>query len=161
MSHAVISARRMHPAILIRPAQPADFDEWLRMRLLLWPDATPAEHLAEMQANISDPTCANFIAVLPGGGLCGFLEAGLRKYADGCDTSPVGYIEGWYVDPNQRRQGVGEALLQMAEAWALQTGCTEMASDCKIDNVVSLSAHTALGYAEVVRLIYFRKSITR
>lgn len=131
-------------------------DAWLRMRLALWPDEA-GSHLVEMQANLRDPACANFIALESSGAACGFIEAGMRKYAEGCDSSPVGYIEGWYVDEPHRRLGVGAALVQAVEAWARSQGCTEMASDCLIDNLVSLGAHTALGYEEVERLIHFRK----
>ena len=35
--------------------------------------------------------------------------------ADGCTTHPVGYVEGWYVDPDVRRKGVGKALVAAAE----------------------------------------------
>jgi len=102
---------------------------------------------------------AVFVAVRPEGGLGGFLEASLRTYAEGCDSSPVGYIEGWYVDPDLRRQGVGRALLRAAEAWARAQGCQEMASDCRLDNEASWRAHLALGYEEAERLIHFRKRL--
>jgi hypothetical protein len=40
--------------------------------------------------------------------LNGFLEVGLRSYADGCDgTHPVGYLEVWYLAESHRRHGVG------------------------------------------------------
>ena len=95
----------------------------------------------------------------PGGGLCGLLEAGTRPYADGCDTSPVGYIEGWYVDEDVRGQRVGAALLAEAEDWARERGLKEMASDADINNEPSLRAHLALGYHETERLIHFAKTL--
>ena len=101
----------------------------------------------------------SFVADRGDGTLGGFVEAGLRKYADGCDTSPVGYIEGWYVDADLREQGIGRALIQAAEAWAIDRGCTEMGSDTWIENVVSYRAHLALGYEEAERLIHFRKRL--
>ena len=82
----------------------------------------------------------------PGGGLCGFLEASLRSRADGCDSTPVGYIEGWYVDRDIRRNGVGRALVSAVEAWARSRGCRQMASDAELWNQVSHQAHEALGY---------------
>jgi len=48
-----------------------------------------------------------------------------------------------------------------AEAWALEKGCQEMASDSSFDNGVSLTAHLVLGYEEVERLIYFRKTLNK
>jgi len=143
----------------IRRVTPDELPDWLRLRHALWPDHTSASHLAEMQGILNDPGCAVFVAVSPDGNLVGFLEAGLRKSAEGCDTSPVGYIEGWYVDPAYQRQTVGRQLVGATEAWARQQGCSEIASDCLIDNQVSLEAHLSLGYEEVERLIHFRKRL--
>src|SRR5690606_28928841 len=64
----------------------------------------------------------------------------------GCVGSPVGYIEGWYVLPAWRRQGVGAMLVEAAERWAAEQGCAEMASDIELDNAASLKAHMALGF---------------
>ncbi len=143
----------------IRPAEPEDLQEWLRMRLLLWSKTSVEEHLKEMREILADSTSVTLVAVRQEGGLCGFLEASQRKYADGCDTSPVGYIEGWYVDPDHRRQKVGAGLVRAAEDWARQSGLKEMASDCDINNEISRKAHLALEYEEVERLIHFRKRL--
>jgi aminoglycoside 6'-N-acetyltransferase I len=108
---------------------------------------------------LADPLCAVFLVETSNERLVGFLEAAQRKYADGCDTSPVGYIEGWYVEPDVRRSGVGKALVQAAEDWARQLGLREMASDCLIDNQISYNAHHSLGYEEVERLVHFKKKL--
>lgn len=145
--------------MLLRPVEQGDFEEWLRMRRSLWPEHSPGELRDEMEAMLSDHTSAVFVAVRPAGGLGGFIEASQRKYAEGCSSSPVGYIEGWYVDPDLRGQGIGGQLVSAAESWAMTEGLREMASDCELDNITSLEAHTALGYEEVERLIHFRKSL--
>ena len=102
-----------------------------------------------------------FVAERPSGGLCGFLEAALRSRADGCVSTPVGYIEGWYVDEDMRRRGVGRALVEVAEAWARSMGCRQMASDAELWNTVSHQAHGALGYDETARLVLFKKDLDR
>lgn len=112
-----------------------------------------------MKSIFHDPDCQVFVAVRQEGNLVGFLEASLRKYADGCETSPVGYIEGWFVEADVRLSGVGRQLVEAAEAWARQRGCTEIASDCELDNLVSFQAHLACGYEETGRIIQFRKSL--
>ena len=144
----------------IRHAAHNDQSEWLRMRSTLWPHASAEEHRAEMAEQLADEKLfAVLVADRGNGQLAGFLEASLRRYADGCDTSPVGYIEGRYVDGDLRRQSVGGQLVKAAEQWARDRGCREMASDCDINNDVSFRSHLAIGYAEVERLIHFRKSL--
>jgi aminoglycoside 6'-N-acetyltransferase I len=146
-------------SITIRPYQPTDYPEWLRMRLALWPDGSEADWQHEIADILADPHQPVFVAERPDGTLGGFLEVSLRKYADGCDSSPVGYLEGWYVDADLRRTGVGAALVQAAENWARAQGCTEMGSDTEIENRVSFRAHLALGYEEAERLIHFCKAL--
>jgi aminoglycoside 6'-N-acetyltransferase I len=138
-----------------------DKAEWMRMRDALWPGLTVRTHETDMADFRSDQTTHMvFVIDRENGRLGGFLETGTRRFADGCETFPVGYIEGWYVDPDLRRAGWGRALVKAAEAWALSCGYAEIASDCLLENEVSLRAHTALGYKEVERLIHFRKSLT-
>ena len=91
--------------------------------------------------------------------LAGFAEIGSRNYAEGCETTPVAYLEGWYVDPDVRRTGLGANLIRAVEAWAREQGFSEIASDTELDNVASLQAHTALGFEEVERQICFKKCL--
>jgi aminoglycoside 6'-N-acetyltransferase I len=155
-------------SVTVRPARDGDQAEWLRMRSLLWPDGAAAEHAGEVAAFLgsgsfgwSGPSlpAAVFVAVRPAGGLCGFLEASLRPFADGCGPGPVGYVEGWFVDADVRRQGVGGRLVAAAERWADARGCREMASDAHVDNAVSLAAHRALGFEEAGRSVQLRKRL--
>jgi aminoglycoside 6'-N-acetyltransferase I len=148
------------PQMIIRRAAPADHDEWLRLRMALWPD-TPAEEVQQEMASFlrEDAGMVVLVAARPDGRLGGFVEAGTRPYAEGCTTAPVGYLEGWYVDPDLRRTGVGRALVEAAEGWARERGMQEMASDALIDNEVSYRAHLALGYREVERVICFHKNL--
>src|SRR5205807_2334246 len=104
--------------VVIRGARPEDRSEWLRMRRALWDDCPDEQQVREMGENLSSDVDEVLVAERPGGGLCGFLEAATRSRANGCDSTPVGYIEGWYVDEDVRRQGVGRALVGAAEAWA-------------------------------------------
>jgi len=155
-------------AIVIRLARDGDQAEWLRMRSLLWPDCPGVQHAEEITAFFGAPSTgwsrpflavAAFAAVRPVGGLCGFLEASIRPYADDCRTWPVGYVEGWFVDADMRRQGIGGRLLAAAESWAMAHGCKEMASDAQLENHVSLAAHKALGFEESSRAVYLRKPL--
>jgi aminoglycoside 6'-N-acetyltransferase I len=135
------------------------------MRASLWPDASFNEHLSELEAGMTRPGQPGFPVVVlvaedPPGTLIGFLEASLRSHADGCDPSrPVGFVEGWFVTEEDRRKGVGRALMGAAEEWARAHGCREMASDALIDNKGSEPAHTGLGFEVVDRCVHFRKAL--
>jgi aminoglycoside 6'-N-acetyltransferase I len=127
------------------------------MRINLW-GGTAEEHSYDIDAYFATPQSGvTFVVESTGGGLCGFIEVSLRNYAEGCTTSPVAYIEGWYVDQDLRRGKVGSQLVKAAEAWARSHGLKEIASDTQIENAVSIHAHTRLGYEEVERMVCFRK----
>jgi aminoglycoside 6'-N-acetyltransferase I len=148
----------------IRPITAADRAEWIRMRRALWPDETePGEHEREVDAFFAGsearPAFAVFVAERPHGGLSGFVEVGMRGFAEGCASRPVPYLEGWYVDPDRRRCGVGRALVRRAEEWAIAGGHTEIASDADPDNAPSLAAHAALGFVEVGRSVCYRRAL--
>ena len=146
--------------MIIRPIEPADKAEWLRLRLELWPDSPEkeAEEIDRFLAGYPLPTLmAAFVAVRSEGGLCGLAEVAIHESAPGCKTDRVGFLEAWYVDADWRGRGVGRALVERVEAWARAAGCREMASDTTPYYPLSPAAHAALGYEEVAR--YFRKDL--
>ena len=146
----------------IRAYSTTDFDEWLRMRVLLWPEILAAGEDAAADAREwleREDACVIVSERENGTGLCGFAEVGEREYADGCSTAPVAYVEGWYVDTDARRQSVGRELVAASEEWARHRGYRELASDALIENVVSQKAHEASGFVEVERAVRYRKSL--
>jgi len=146
-------------SLTIRRATYEDKSDWLRMRQGLWPEA-PIEYLDfDLDDRLADEDYAVFVASNADGELVAFLEAGLRDYGEGCETSPVGYIEAWYVDEHLRGQKLGTELVQVAEGWAREKGCTEMASDTWLENESSIAAHLKLGYQEAERLVHFVKKL--
>lgn len=146
--------------MLIREYKPSDWNEWLRMSKALFTVEWSEDDLAEMEATLARLDAAVFVLERPDGkSLAGFVEVGARSVVDGCATSPVGYIEAWYVDPDVRRGGYGGALLRAAEDWARHQGYQEMGSDALIDNHVSHMAHERSGYTEVDRVVMYRKDL--
>lgn len=131
------------------------FPAYWRLRALLWPmdDAQCEREAIEVAES---PRWAVFVARRVGE-VIAFLEVSLRDYAEGAETSPVGFLEGLYVEPQYRKQGVAAALVRAAEEWAWSQGCTEIASDAQIDNAVSIEMHGRLGYSEVERQVCFLK----
>lgn len=146
----------------IRPYQPSDLAEWMRMRRELWPElpADEAAQRADCEALLARSNSIVLVAQRPESlSLCGFLEAGEREFADGCDTSPVAYLEGWFVDTDLRGKGIGTQLVRAAEAWAVANGYQEFASDALLENIASQQAHTALGFVEVERAVRYAKRL--
>jgi len=147
----------------IRPVARHDAEEWHRMRCALWPlEKDTEEHggaIARFFAGDRPEPREVLVAVAEGSRLIGFAELSIRNIVDSCETGRVGYLEGWYVDSQERRRGVGRALVDAAVAWARSEGCVEFGSDSAIGNDESLEAHRALGFEETGRVCNFRKSI--
>jgi|SRR5271165_346049 len=147
---------------MIRTFRDSDKPEWLRMRRALWP-ALASD--AVLEARDGEQWLARKDAAIfvfdPGisDRLGGFLEVGERPFADGCNSSPVGFIEGWYVDPAFRGQGIGRALMRAAEHWSLTSGYCEIASDTHLESSESQAAHLKAGFAEVERVVRYKKAI--
>jgi aminoglycoside 6'-N-acetyltransferase I len=145
--------------MIIRPLSPMDSPEWLRMRKALWPDCSEEIHAIEMKEQTDSTNEATFVLERGNGKLGGFVEVSIRDRVDGAVSPRAGYIEGWYVDPDLRRQGMGRELVATAERWAASTGMTEMGSDAELDNGRGIRAHKALGYQESFRLVHFLKRL--
>src|SRR4051812_16810117 len=143
----------------VRAYGDSDWTEWLRMSVALFPQYSAEDLAAGMRAHRARSDGHVFVVEGDDGSIAGFVGGGAGEYADGCETSPVGYVEAWYVDPDARRSGYGRALLEAAEAWARGRGYREMASDARLGNDVSRAAHLRSGYQEVDRVVQFRKEL--
>jgi aminoglycoside 6'-N-acetyltransferase I len=153
----------------VRQAADSDRDELVAMRMLLWPESSTEEQLGEVDRALATGMSGTLPGVILVAAianrtadeqLIGFVEAGLRSHADGCDTAqPVGFVEGWFVSEAHRNQGVGRHLMGALEDWAREHGCIELASDALISEEGSLHAHSALGFEVVDRCVHFRKSL--
>jgi aminoglycoside 6'-N-acetyltransferase I len=150
----------MPSEMTVRPLVETDLGEWLRLRKLLWDRTSDDDHRAEMVDIIEhNDSQAVFVADPGTGRLAGFLEVSIRPFVEDCDSDHVGYLEGWFVESDLRKNGIGGELVRMAERWAEQKGCTEMASDAEVGNDPSLIAHRNLGYQETSRLVHLRKDL--
>ena len=132
------------------------------MRQALWPEDGSDSHAQEIDeyfaGKLTNPLTV-LLAIDSGKTAVGFAELSIRNYAEDCVTDRVAYLEGWYVAPSSRRQGVGRALIEAAEQWASAQGCTEFGSDALLDNATSAAAHHALGFTETVQIRCFRKML--
>jgi aminoglycoside 6'-N-acetyltransferase I len=154
--------RAEREGVTVRPAAAGDAGDWLHLRHALWPEGSESEHRAEIQqyfAGLVTEPQAVLLAEDGYGRTVGLAELSIRHCAEGCQTSRVVYLEGWYVAPEARGRGIGRALMRAAEAWGRAQGCTELASDTGKDNESSRRAHRAVGFEEVGLVRCFRKDI--
>ncbi len=135
-------------------------DDWARLRALLWPDTSIEAHRAELAQALfaGDDATVAFVASTGAGEIVGFAEGSLRAdYVNGCETSPVTFLEGIYVEPEHRQSGIARELCRAVEAWGRAAGSLEMASDADLSNTASHAFHAAVGFEETERVVFFRK----
>lgn len=139
----------------------ADIDDWATMRAMLWPDASAAGHREDIvDIGKTARALVGFIVRDGDGAPIAFAEASLRTdYVNGCETTPVAFLEGLFVTEHRRRQGLGRGLVGAVEAWARAQGCEELASDALLENAVSHALHGALDFEETERVVFFRKAL--
>ncbi len=133
---------------------------WIALRGQLWPHISGAAHHDDVERMLAtSDRYAGFLA-LAGDDAAGFAEATIRRdYVNGCNTSPVVFLEGIFVVPECRRRGIARSLIAAVEAWGRGLGCTEFASDAALDNLASHAMHAATGFEETERVVFFRKRI--
>lgn len=143
----------------VRPIRPEDLAEWLRLRRHLWPRTPEHRQIEEASSILSQSDLHPVYVADAGKELAGFVEVSMRDHVEGCETGPVGYIEGWFVAPEYRHRGIGRRLMHEAEAWAARHRCREMASDAALSNQEGQRLHALLGYQETDRRIMFHKRL--
>ncbi len=143
---------------MIRKAEPGDEKSLANLASKLW-ESSPEELTEEFEALLQDPKCALFLLYTEDTPI-GFAQCQLRQdYVEGTNSSPVGYLEGVYVEPWVRRKGNARRLISACEAWAKAQGCREFASDCELSNRESLAFHLASGFTVANRIICFVKPL--
>lgn len=143
----------------IRKAEYRDLPVLAALACKLWPYHTQQEMQLDLAQIMDQPDAAFFLAFWKESTV-GFSQCQLRHdYVEGTESSPVGYLEGIYVDEEYRGQGIAKELLAACEAWAKTMGCGEFASDCELTNTESLKFHLHMGFSEANRIICFAKKL--
>ena len=144
---------------MIRKANLNDLPRLTELALELWPDNSVDKMYYDLGKIMTAGESVFFLAYREETAV-GFAQCQLRHdYVEGCETSPVGFLEGIFVAEGYRLTGTGRALLAACEAWAKSVGCSEFASDCELDNTVSLAWHMKNGFTEMGRTIWFAKKL--
>ncbi len=130
-----------------------------KMAIKMWSEHSLDELAKEFEDTIDCRESAIFMLMVDNQAV-GFAQCQLRHdYVEGTDTSPVGYLEGIFLEQEFRHRGHAKKLLAQCEEWAKNKGCTEFASDCESDNDESLKFHINMGFTEVNRIICFKKQL--
>jgi aminoglycoside 6'-N-acetyltransferase I len=137
----------------------ADIEAWLTMRKAMFSDADDLTHRNEIMNELRKPDHAAFAARSGDLTRLGFIEAGSRSVAEGCETSPVAHVEALWVEGRARRQGIARHLVEAVKSWARDSGFRELGSDTEIGNAASQMVHRRLGFEEVERLVSYRLTL--
>ena len=143
----------------IRQMTAADRETWIHLRAALWPDEAVEVHGKDVDAMLGSENGFGFVAETKNGAAIGFAEISIRPFANGCDSRPVPFLEGIWVDAPFRRQGIGALLVEHVEAFVAARGFGEIGSDALIENNISHAAHRRWGFSETERVVHFRKLI--
>ncbi|MCM3633614.1 aminoglycoside 6'-N-acetyltransferase [Paenibacillus camelliae] len=145
--------------MIIEKANKKNLDEVTSLAIKLWPENIWSALRAEFEKQLDSKKDVVYLAITEGR-YVGFIHMSLRyDYVEGSSTSPVGYIEGIYVDENYRNKGISKMLVEAGEIWSKSLGCTEIASDTELHNVGSQQFHERMGFKEVAKIVAFIKTI--
>jgi GNAT superfamily N-acetyltransferase len=89
-----------------------------------------------------------------GGEAVGLLHAFFRP---ALDKPPEVIVQALVIEASQRSKGVGEALMQVAEAWAREQGCTSVALYSRVDRDRAHRFYERLGYEKKLASVQLRK----
>ena len=124
---------------------------------IIWPEHTLEELTGIIMRYMSSENSAVFAEIVNGEYVGAALCCLRHDYVEGCETSPVGYLEGVSIREEYRHRGIARKLVSECEQWAREKGCTEFASDCELTNTASLNFHLGIGFQEENRIICFKK----
>lgn len=146
---------------MIDKATKSDCMDIAKLAILMWENHTVEELIEEFETVIQDKESAIFIISIDDKKI-GFAQCQLRHdYVEGTKTTPVGYLEGIFIREEYRKQGYAKKMLSKCEEWAKEQGCSEFASDCELENEISIEFHIKMGFEEANRIVCFKKSLKK
>jgi len=141
---------------MIIPVTKENEEVWALMCVALWPEDTFDDWIREGR----DKDYENEFLFIDNGEAVAFCNISLRnEYVEGTGSSPVGYLEAIYVEPEFRNQGIARKLVEYAKKWAVDKGCIEFASDCELSNDVSRKFHNKIGFTEANINVHFTMNL--
>ncbi|EST12582.1 aminoglycoside 6'-N-acetyltransferase [Sporolactobacillus laevolacticus] len=134
-------------------------DALVDLEMKLWPDHTKEDLLAECRKQLHSDQNVHYL-IRNKNDYIAFIHVSIRNdYVEGANSSPVGYVEGIFVEKEFRMLGLAKKLIAAGEEWAKAKGCRQMGSDTELANQSSLNFHIQTGFSEANRIISFIKDI--
>jgi RimJ/RimL family protein N-acetyltransferase len=136
---------------LVRPAAPADAEALVRLgravaaedELWLTYDRSPSDERRNVKSARRDPNAAVFVAETP--------EGVVGRISVARDHNPYSHHVaelGLMVTVNERRRGIGTALMEEAEKWARASGVTKLELHVFPHNAPAIALYRKLGFHE-------------
>lgn len=137
-----------------------NIEEWCQLRNLLWPNHLMDEHVRDGEKIIKSNDLISFLICDDKERFIGFSDASIRRdYVNGCNHSPVAYLEGIFILNEFRQLGLSSLLINEVEKWGKSKGCLELASDTSLDNHTSKKMHEKLGFTQTETVVFFKKNL--
>jgi GNAT superfamily N-acetyltransferase len=92
-----------------------------------------------------------------GAGLLGWIQGSLSQYLE---SDYRVEIAGLIVDGRFHRNGIGRALVDRVERWAIERGASQTSVRCRTTRPKAHKFYENLGYARTKTQIAFRKSLS-
>ncbi|MFQ3294702.1 MAG: ribosomal protein S18 acetylase RimI-like enzyme [Halobacteriales archaeon] len=95
---------------------------------------------------LQDDDVATVVAVASGE-LAGYVEGEYRDPPPVFAREPEVYVEGVYVRPDYRREGLAENLMDRIEKWAVERECQRVSLDVNVANETAKKLYEDRGYS--------------
>ncbi|HET9136457.1 MAG TPA: aminoglycoside 6'-N-acetyltransferase [Candidatus Kapabacteria bacterium] len=139
----------------------ADLSASLALAEALWPEEDAEDLRQHFSSILHNDRWRTILCKTGSGEVIAFANLSIHyEYVEGSESSPVGYIEGIYVKPEYRKQGIAKELVRLGEEWSRSRGCTEYASDTEFHNKESQAFHRAIGFDREETIVHFIKNIS-
>lgn len=140
----------------VRAARLSDIDDIVRLTGQLGYDVTASDAVAKLSRILSRQD-HQFLIAEAGDQIVGWLHA---TVTESIESDPFVVIGGLVIDRDHRGQGVGRTLLEHAEGWAKQQGCSIVRVWSSTLRTAAHQFYEHLGYTKVKTQHSFVKPVS-
>jgi aminoglycoside 6'-N-acetyltransferase I len=143
----------------VRGVRADDVEILLRLRCALWPDIVlDRQQMAIRLRGQSSARYETFLVEDDGGTVCGFLELSWDPGVPG--ESPRAVVDGVFVVPPARRQGLARQLIQGAERWAHRRGAVTLSCELDPSSADHAQAMSWLGFGSAAHRVRMHRNVS-